>query len=150
VTERAAVQDQLNRYTDAVNRRDWDAFATLYAPDALWEGAGGLDMRFEGREAITRGFAAIIEPMSMFVQMNTPAVIEFRDGRAFARTTIHELGDVPAEGSRFELYGRYEDELVNSGGLWLFQARRFILMTRQTRPIPGSDLGPWAASDSRS
>jgi ketosteroid isomerase-like protein len=134
-----AIQQQLNRYTDAVNRRDWAVFPKLYAGDAIWEGTGALTMRFEGLEAITRGFAGIIDPMSMFVQMNAPAVIDVRGDHASARSTIHELGDVPADGTRFELYGRYEDELVRRDGAWLFSHRRFIPITRQTGPIPAED-----------
>jgi ketosteroid isomerase-like protein len=135
------IQQQLNRYTDAVNRRDWTAFAAVYAEDAIWEGQGDLSMRFEGRDAITLGFVSIIEPMSMFVQMNAPAVIEIDGDRAKARSTIHELGDVPVEGTRFELYGRYEDELVRHKGEWLFHHRRFVPVTRQVSPIPIND---WA------
>jgi uncharacterized protein (TIGR02246 family) len=137
--KRRQIQHQLNRYSDAVNRRDWAAFAALYAEDAIWQGTGALAMRFEGREAITRGFAGIIDPMSMFVQMNAPAVIDVRGDRASARSTLHELGDVPADGTRFELYGRYEDELVRRDGAWLFHHRRFVPVTRQTGPIPQDD-----------
>lgn len=137
--KRREIQQQLNRYSDAVNRRDWKAFASLYAEDALWEGTGDLVMRFEGRDVITRGFAGLIEPMSMFIQMNAPAVIEVDGDRASARTTIHELGDVPAAGTRFEIYGRYEDELVRQRGTWLFHHRRFVPATRQLGPIPASN-----------
>ena len=141
MAKRGKIQQQLNRYSDAVNRRDWKAFASLYAEDAIWEGTGELAMRFEGRDAITQGFAGIIGAMSMFVQMNAPGVIEVRGDRASARSTIHELGDVPADGTRFELYGRYEDELVRRHGEWLFQHRRFVPGTRQITPIPKND---WA------
>jgi uncharacterized protein (TIGR02246 family) len=141
MSKRREIQHQLNRYTDAVNRRDWQAFASVYAEDAIWEGTGELVMRFEGRDAITRGFTGLIEAMSMFVQMNAPAVIELHGDRALARSTIHELGDVPADGTRFELYGRYEDELVRHDGEWLFRHRRFVPVTRQIAPIPAND---WA------
>jgi len=137
--KRRDIQHQLNRYTDAVNRRDWRAFASVYARDAIWEGLGDLVMRFEGRDAITLGFLEIIEPMSMFVQMNAPAVIEVHGDRASAWSTIHELGDVPAQGTRFELYGRYEDELVRHKGEWLFRHRRFAPVTRQITPIPANN-----------
>ena len=139
--KRRQIQHQLNRYSDAVNRRDWKALATLFAEDAIWEGMGELVMRFEGRDAITHGFAVIIEPMSMFVQMNAPAVIEVHGDQASARSTIHELGDVPADGTRFEIYGRYEDELVRHKGEWLFHHRRFVPVTRQIVPIPVNDWG---------
>ena len=135
--KRRDIQHQLNRYTDAVNRRDWQAFASVYAKDAIWEGLGDLVMRFEGRDAITLGFLEIIEPMSMFVQMNGPALIDVDGDRASARSTIHELGDVPAQGTRFELYGRYEDELVRHNGVWLFQSRRFVRLIRKEGPLGG-------------
>jgi uncharacterized protein (TIGR02246 family) len=137
--KRGKIQQLLNRYSEAVTRRDWSGLAALYAEDAVWEGTGKLDMRFEGRQAIAQGFAGIIEPMSMFVQMNAPAVIEVHGDRASARSTIHELGDVPAEGTRFELYGRYQDELVRHKGEWLFHHRRFVGITRQVSPIPADE-----------
>jgi ketosteroid isomerase-like protein len=33
--KRRQIQHQLNRYSDAVNRRDWKAFAAFYAEDAI-------------------------------------------------------------------------------------------------------------------
>jgi ketosteroid isomerase-like protein len=49
------LEEALRRSMGAVNRRDFDAAMTLYAPNAVWDASPmGLDV-FEGREAI-RGF----------------------------------------------------------------------------------------------
>lgn len=130
----AAIQNQINRYTDAVNRRDWAVFPAIYAKNASWEGLG-LKLKFEGLEAITEGLSKIVEAMEAFVQMNSPAVIEIEGDRAFARSTIHEHWDEPSKGTRTDIYGRYEDQLVKIGDAWMFEARRFFPISRRTIPI---------------
>ena len=136
MSELAAIQNQINRYTDAVNRRDWSVFPAIYAEDATWEGLG-LKLKFAGLAAITEGLSEIVEGFAVFVQMNSPAAIEVDGDRAFARSTIHEHWDTPADGTRTDVYGRYEDELVKIGGRWMFQARRFHPTSRRTIRIEG-------------
>jgi hypothetical protein len=131
-----AIQIQISRYTDAVNSRNWAAFPNIFAKDASWE-AIGLDIRFDGLDAITSGLSKIVTGMSRFVQMNTPAVIELDGDRASARSTIYEIGESESQGSWFEAYGRYEDELVRHNGVWLFQSRRFVRLIRKEGPLGG-------------
>ena len=52
-------------------------------------------------------------------------------------STIHEHWDIPAEGKRTDIYGRYEDELVKVDGTWMFQARRFHPTSRRSIRIEG-------------
>jgi hypothetical protein len=131
-----AIQVHISRYTDAVNSRNWAAFPKIFAEDASWE-AIGLDIRFDGLAAITQGLSKIVGDMSRFVQMNTPAVIELDGDRASARSTIYELGEYDADGTSFEAYGTYEDELVTVNGEWRFKSRRFVRIIRRTGPIGG-------------
>src|SRR4051812_8931961 len=42
MAKRGKIQQLLNRYSDAVTRRDWGAFAIIYAEDAVWEGTGEM------------------------------------------------------------------------------------------------------------
>ena len=131
MSELAAIQSQISRYTDAVNSRNWDDFPSIFAEDARWE-AVGMDMRFDGRDAITGGLSGIVGAMSMFVQMNCPAVISYTGGdRASARSTMYEIGENETAGTQFEAYGRYEDELVRLDGRWMFQSRRFVRLMRK-------------------
>jgi ketosteroid isomerase-like protein len=135
MSELAAIQSQISRYTDAVNSRNWDDFPSIFAEDASWE-AIGLDIRFDGRPAITKGLSGIVGAMSSFVQMNCPAVINYTGGdRASARSTMYEIGEDETSGTQFEAYGRYEDELVRLDGRWLFRSRRFVRLVRKEGPI---------------
>jgi ketosteroid isomerase-like protein len=136
MSDLAAIQNHINRYTDAVNRRDWDAFPKIFAEDATWEGIG-IDLKFKGLKAITKGISGIVDAMSWFVQMNAPALIIPYGDRAVARSAIHELGDVPKTGMHFDVYGRYEDELVKIRGFWRFKRRVFIRISRKETPIDG-------------
>ena len=137
MSELAAIQSQISRYTDAVNSRNWDDFPAIFAEDATWE-AIGLDLRFEGLAAITKGLSGVVGAMSSFVQMNCPAVMNYTGGeRASARSTIYEIGESESQGSWFEAYGRYEDELVRHNGVWLFQSRRFVRLIRKEGPLGG-------------
>jgi hypothetical protein len=132
-----AIQIAISRYTDAVNSRNWAAFPKIFAEDASWE-AIGLDIRFDGLAAITQGLSTIVNDMSRFVQINTPAVIELEGDRASARSTIYELGEYDGPGTFFEAYGTYEDELVKvKNGEWRFQSRRFVRIIRKEGPIGG-------------
>jgi hypothetical protein len=130
MSELAEIQSQISRYTDAVNSRNWADFPAIFAEDASWQ-AIGMDIRLDGLAAITAGLSAIIDAMSMFVQMNCPAVIQLRGDRASARSTMYEIGENAAEGTQFEAYGRYEDELVRVDGQWLFHSRCFVRLARK-------------------
>jgi hypothetical protein len=35
--DRLAIQDLINRYSDAVTRADWDQCEAVFAPNAVWE-----------------------------------------------------------------------------------------------------------------
>lgn len=130
-----AIQIAISRYTQAVNHRDWAAFPNIFAKDASWE-AIGLDLRFEGLVAITNGLSTIVNEMSRFVQMNTPAVIDLDGDRASARSTIYELGEYDIPRTMFEAYGTYEDELVKvKKGEWRFKSRRFVRIIRREGPM---------------
>jgi hypothetical protein len=137
MSELAAIQSQISRYTDAVNSRNWDDFPSIYAEDATWE-AIGLDIAFDGLAAITNGLSGVVGAMSSFVQLNCPAVIKYTGGdHASARSTIYEIGENEAAGTQFEAYGFYEDELVRLNGQWMFQSRRFVRLIRKEGPIGG-------------
>ena len=131
-----AVQVHISRYTQAVNSRDWAAFARIFAKDARWE-AIGLDIRFDGLDAITKGLSRIVGGMSRFVQMNTPAAIDLAGDHATARSTIYELGEYDEQGTAFEAYGTYEDELIMMDDEWRFRSRRFVRILRREGPIGG-------------
>jgi len=118
----AAIRELNDRYSDAVNRRDGEAWAALWAEDAAWELMG---TRVEGRGAIVAlwteamaGFAFV----GFFGQMGAIAVA---GDAAHGRVWTHEVLDGP-EGERRPL-GRYDDRYVKRGGEWQIAERRFSL-----------------------
>jgi ketosteroid isomerase-like protein len=55
------------RLMEAVTRRDFDAIAAVYAPDAVWDVSRlGLEGVFEGRDAIRGAYEALIAPYEQF------------------------------------------------------------------------------------
>lgn len=94
-------------WTDAINRRDPDAAAAFYAPDADFTDAG-TGQRAQGRDAIRDAFKA-------FLAMSTDLTIEktniLSDGTWFATEWVMtgaHTGDIPglpATGRSFHVVG---------------------------------------------
>jgi hypothetical protein len=132
--DRLAIQDLINRYSDAVTRADWKQCEKLFAVDAVWESPAGL--RFEGAES----FVDFLRPTTSYdVLIQTPhaSVITLTDiDKASATTTIHELtrgvgladSEFGAAGAEINLeqYGIYHDDFARIDGEWKFSRREFI------------------------
>jgi hypothetical protein len=132
--DRLAIQDLINRYSDAVTRADWQQCEPLFAVDAVWETPAGL--RFESGKSLVD----FLEPTTSYdVLIQTPhsSVITLTDAdRASATTTIHELtrgigladsefGEAGAE-INLEQYGIYYDDIGRIEGEWKFTRRLFV------------------------
>jgi uncharacterized protein (TIGR02246 family) len=125
-----AIRDLLDRYTDALNRRDWGALQTLFTADGVWD-AGGPEMgaqafRFETAAACAAGIAGLVSPAELCVQSNHAVVIEVRGDSASARTTVNELVLLPGAPGLMTIWGTYHDDLRREAdGEWRFRERRF-------------------------
>ena len=74
-----AIRSLLDRYTDAINRRDWQTLGKLFAADGVWDVGGsdmpGMSFRFEGAGGCAQGIASLVSPMKLCVQSNhAPAI----------------------------------------------------------------------------
>jgi len=117
------------RFSDAVNRHDWQLMAQLYAEDAIWEtSAGTLGFRHEGRAAILRFLLNNPNNVEVVAYSSTPPFIEtISDGRARTRLNMTEYLRVLATGEIKRIVGVYSDELVKREGRWQFLHRSFAL-----------------------
>jgi ketosteroid isomerase-like protein len=137
-----AILDVLNRYTDALNRRDWAALQQVFTDEGVWDmggpAAGPMAMRFEGAANVAAGIAAAVGRAELCVQTNHGSVIEVSGQRAIARSTIHELVR-PKGGTGMQIVGFYHDDLsLGEDGEWRFRERRFRIMYVDTgTPVPG-------------
>jgi hypothetical protein len=139
MTDYEEIQNLVARYADAVTRRDFDALAAVFTPDAVWDVTGGTKLRFEGAELVP-GIRGVVEKSNFLAQVHSPAIVEVDGDRANTRVTALEVGEIQAYGLRFEQFGIYEDDLRKVDGRWLFQERRFKALNFSRRQLP-SDKG---------
>ena len=123
-----------NRYTDAVNHRDWPAYRACWTDDGVWELGTPVNQRKEGIEAIITEVQHAVGAMDLFVQMNHAVAVLSVDGdTARARSTIHEIGRIKPESrdlldgvDGMSILALYDDELRRgSDGTWRFSRRTY-------------------------
>ena len=129
-----SIQDLLNRYTNAVNQRDWAALQAVFADDAVWD-CGGPQMPeqqflFNGAEACARGIAGLVGPTECCVQTNHAIVIEVTGPEARATSTINEYVIFSGSAPAMSLWGTYYDDIrLGADGEWRFSKRTFRFTT---------------------
>src|SRR5262245_62136380 len=90
--DKFAIQETINRYSDAANRADWDALESCYAPGSVWETTEPLSIRFEGPRAIREGVMHHIADVETFIQtVHNTVITVHAGGRASARSMLHEI-----------------------------------------------------------
>ena len=127
--DRLQIAELAARFSDAVNRHDWQLMAELCSEDAIWEaGAGTLGFRHEGRAAILRFLMENPNGVEVVSYTSTPPFIETIAGeRARTRLNMTEYLRITATGELKRIVGVYSDELVKKGGRWQFSHRSFAL-----------------------
>jgi ketosteroid isomerase-like protein len=126
--DEVAIQQTINRYSDAASRADWDRVLSTFTPDAGWE-VPAFGAVYRGPDVIRAAMSAFVAQMAYFVQINAPAVISVDGDRASARSIIRECGKFADRDEALEIFGFYEDELVRTGPReWKFNRRVFHIL----------------------
>ena len=137
--DEAAILSLANKYTDAVNNRDWDRYRACWTDDAVWDLGAPVNQKKEGLEAIMTEVQRAVGAMDLFVQMNHAVTVLSIDGdTARARATLNEIGHVKPE-NRELLNGAeglfilaiYTDDLRRTPDGWRY--------TRRTYQVPYFD-----------
>src|SRR5258708_5538576 len=81
----ADIRDLTARFSDAVNRRDFNAFGDLFADDGAWEIGEPFPSRAAGRQNVTTMFKNLWAPWDFFFQMTHSGVIDVAADRQTAR-----------------------------------------------------------------
>jgi uncharacterized protein (TIGR02246 family) len=123
--DKLAIQELIATYSDTASRGDWETFATLWAPDAVWEVGEPVGSRVEGAAAIVDLARGNVDGNDFLIQMAQNTVVRIGPGRtAWATTMIHALAHRKGQHSVTN-YGIYFDDLVELDGRWVF-ARRML------------------------
>jgi uncharacterized protein (TIGR02246 family) len=127
LADHVAVRHVVDRYSDALNWRDWDVLEGLFTEDAVWvvtAPTGEVQEQLEGRHGVATGIRGLVEnPRGEVVQMNHATVVHVTGDRATARSTMESTYWFP-DGTRKLLFAMYDDNLVREqDGEWRFERR---------------------------
>jgi uncharacterized protein (TIGR02246 family) len=128
--DRLEIRELIETYADAVIRRDARAWIDTWAEDARW------DLRNEssvGREAILALWQRKMQRFSFVAFTSSVGDIEVRGESATARVHVTEELWLEPEGF-VRVHGRYDDELVQREGRWLFARRSYTVLRQITPP----------------
>ena len=134
--EHASVTNLVGRYCDAVARFDLDAFASIWAEDAIWYIAGGDDRH--GRKSIVEFFREARAPFELCIQETLSSVI---DPAGSARWYVREL-QWRKDGRTKLLLGVYDDTYTGPVNAPLFASRRFSVLYRGPADLSGKLYDP--------
>ena len=135
----AEIRDVAARFSDAVNRRDPDAFGDLFADDGVWEIGKPFPSRAAGRQNVITMFKNLRAPWDFFFQMTHSGVIDVAADRqtATARWEIQEMARTPDGSQSYNNVAMYYDRLVRTAdGSWRFAERRYHYVW-----VSSADLG---------
>ncbi|MFA7440200.1 MAG: nuclear transport factor 2 family protein [Sphingomonadaceae bacterium] len=126
VEARLGVRELLDRYNDAVNQRDVDAWAACWTDDAVWNipiMPGQNEV--VGKKAIVDSWVRSMKVYPVLIMLAHIGKIELRgEGEAWVRSYHNELGRY-VDGREIRPRGQYEDIMVKQNGEWLFKHRTF-------------------------
>ncbi|MDE8651420.1 nuclear transport factor 2 family protein [Novosphingobium album (ex Liu et al. 2023)] len=135
----ACIRQLHARYTDAVWRKDADAFGSCFSEDAQWRIAGRV---FHGRGEIAAGFAQVAASAGrILLTFRTPQLEMTGRGRAGGRVYVTEQctwRDRPPSTS----IGRYFEHYVDEGDCWRFSWRLFQLFYYGPADLTGDFFEP--------
>ena len=139
----AGIRQLHARYTDAVWRQDFDAFADCFTADGEWRISGRI---FHGREEIREMISLILGNfIRVLISFRTP-IVDVRDGQVTARTYVDEHCAWKNGNTNISI-GRYYEHFAREGDRWRFKWRLFELHYRGPADLSGTffehpDYGP--------
>ncbi len=140
----AAIMDLVARFDDAVNRKDAEEFAKLWAEDAVWEIGEPMPLHLQGRDTIVETWTGMVAGTEWLFRGSFMGVLDVTGDSATGRWPCVETGSfkatdtAPARG--YDNRALYEDRYVKQGGIWHFQHRRYLYLWLSSEKLPGSPV----------
>jgi ketosteroid isomerase-like protein len=123
--QQAIVRSVLERYFNAVDRRDFDLLAHCFTPHVVFEFNLDTKIVVHGRDALVARMSAMPRPAaSSHALSNTVILIDGEEARAVTFAVVHAVLAVEG-GGRILVRGiRYDDRLVRAGESWRIAERQ--------------------------
>lgn len=134
--DESAIRKLIARFAEAAIRADYDAFRSVWAPDATWTIGTPPKAHVEGLDAILGLFRRLRSEKDFFVQFALPGVIDIDGDTASASCVCYEA----ARGGDTVFYRTHclvTDRLQRVGDGWLFTSRTFQYVWLDTSPFTG-------------
>lgn len=126
LSDEAAIRGLLDRYSDAVFRRDAGDWGSCWSEDARWSLMG---TEVAGRDAIVALWTQAMSGFSFVAFFAQPGVIAVDGDRATGRVWTHEVLEA-VDGSVTRPIGRYDDVYLRLPDGWRFTSRRYQMLRR--------------------
>lgn len=136
MTDKFEIRELADLYSNATTRRDADAIARCFAPDAIWDVKGAAQHYLVGNRQIGDGLVLAMAALKFSVQINTAFVIEVEGEIARSQCSIVEHAYLE-NGNALTLAGVYHDLVVRQEGRWVYQHRRCMLNMHHESPLNG-------------
>lgn len=121
------------RYAQAVDERDMDRLAGLFAPDALLEGPG---FRFQGVDAIVAGMSGLERfSRTQHHVHNHLATLGESTAQAETYCVANHLYEADGVARKLDWGIRYRDRFVLIGDRWHIARRELLLDWAQDLPL---------------
>jgi hypothetical protein len=120
IADELAIRELVDRYADAIVRRDEDSWRATWAPDGEWHILGE---HVQGHAALVEKWSTLMSGLPFIHQIASGGLIQFEGDQASGRFYVNEYGTMP-DGSGLLMLGVYFDRYVCKTGDWFFKSRR--------------------------
>lgn len=141
IADRFEIEALRGEAIDAGMMRDYDRFASLFTPDAVWR-IPAVNAEFAGRTEIRAGVERLLENLwDYFVQTTHPGTIQLDGDTATGRAYVHSFGHM-RDGRSHLNYSAYHDRYQRTPDGWKFAERIDEVRYVDTTPLTGSAPDP--------
>jgi ketosteroid isomerase-like protein len=141
--ERFAIRELIERYSYAVNERDWPALESCYTENAVWDVGEPLAFRLEGRKSIVEVASSKICEEDYVIQTPHATMIWLDGDKARAHSTMVEVVSSKGGSGGLQILATYSDELVNLDGEWRFAVRIYRVTNIEFKAPAGKCFREW-------
>jgi ketosteroid isomerase-like protein len=119
-----ALRGLMDRYIDAVARRDGAAWSATWAEDASW---GLMGQEVTGRDNVLALWQQMVSGFEFAIMMPSSGMFEVDGDSARGHWYLQEFTR-DLEGNAASILSRYRDTYTRVDGQWLYQSRHYDVM----------------------